>query len=103
MDFNNLATLTASQQAMVNWQQDLSANLDWRLGKHPQRVNDATVGIVFDRHNGKGSLLALHLFERCADGVYRHKIGPKPEILSGRQITEAVDRSEIDDRYARKG
>ena len=66
-------------------------------GEHVERVGDAAVGRVLDRHDAEVGVPAIDLLEHRGDAADRHQLDALAEAMDGRQMAVAVGRPEIGD------
>ena len=62
--------------------------------EHVERVGDAAVGRVFQRHHAEIDVAAVDLLEDGGDAADAHELDLLAEALDGGQVAEAVFRAQ---------
>ena len=74
VDLLHLRPRTLRQQRMMDVHLDLAADPHRQPGEHVQRVGDAAVGRVLDRHQAEIGVSLVDLLEHGGNGPHRHEL-----------------------------
>ena len=63
--------------------------------EHVERIDNPTVGAIFDRHDAVFGMTPVHLLEHRSDRVHRNQVSPLAKSLNRRQVRIAELGTEI--------
>ncbi len=98
VDAANHLLLAVGKQIVVDFQPNFRADRQLRQAhEHVERVGDAPIGGVFQGHDAKIDVAAVHLLENGGDAADTHVLDVLPKPFDGGQMAITVFRAEISD------